>query len=111
MKCNFDQLDESFDRISTNLVWFSGTTSIASACDVYHKEGGIVRNVLFVQIAARGSPAVLTLTGTASRNGNTSIRRARKILEYMSLRSVSRVRSEYTSRHTIYLTNTETWLF
>lgn len=78
-----------------------GIIFTALVCDVYHREDGIVKNAQCARIAAQESLAVLTQIETASRNGSTSIRRARKIPEYTSPRSVYRVRSRYTSRDTL----------
>ncbi|XP_018366649.1 PREDICTED: uncharacterized protein LOC108763490 isoform X4 [Trachymyrmex cornetzi] len=70
----------------------NGITSIVLVCDEYHREDGIVRNALYARTAVRGRPAVPIRTETVLRNGNTNIKRARKILEYMSRRSVYHVR-------------------
>ncbi|XP_011063513.1 PREDICTED: uncharacterized protein LOC105151485 isoform X4 [Acromyrmex echinatior] len=71
----------------------NGIISIVLVCDEYHREDGIVRNALYAQIAVRGRPAVPIRTEIVLRNGNTNIKKARKILEYMSRRSVYHVRS------------------
>lgn len=74
---------------------FSGIISIVSVCDEYHREDGIVRNAPCARIAVRERPAAPTRTETALRNGSTNIRRARKILEYMSRRFVYHVQSKH----------------
>lgn len=65
-------------------------------CDEYHREDGIVRNAPYARTAVRGSPAVLIRIETALRNGNTNIKKARKILEYTSRRSAYHVQSKYS---------------
>lgn len=72
-----------------------GTISIVLVYDEYHREDGIVRSAPYARTAVRGSPAVLIRTETALRNGSTNIKKAKKILEYMSQRSVYHVQSTY----------------
>ena len=84
-------------KCSPTIIWIVclGIISIVLVCDEYHREDGIVRNALYARTAVRGRPAVPIQTEIVLRNGNTNIKRARKILEYMSRRSVYHVRSKY----------------